>query len=106
MLKKLTRQELLEMLIQSEKHVEQLERELEEAKKQLADRRIQLEQAGSIAEAALKISGIFEAAQKAADLYLENIGVPVEEQPEDEPVEEPEDDPEDMSQQSETGREE
>lgn len=29
--------------------------------------------AGSIAEASLQLSGIFEAAQRAADLYLENI---------------------------------
>ena len=35
-----------------------------------------IENSGSIAEAALKLSGIFEAAQAAADQYLENIGVP------------------------------
>lgn len=76
LLKKLSRQDLLEMLIESEKHVEQLEKELEEAKDQLSDRRIMIENSGSIAEAALKLSGIFEAAQAAADQYLENIGVP------------------------------
>ena len=37
------------------------------------DRRIRMERSGSIAEAALQLSGIFEAAQSAADLYLENI---------------------------------
>ena len=37
------------------------------------DRKIKLREAGSIAEASLKLSGIYEAAQKAADLYLENI---------------------------------
>ncbi len=36
-------------------------------------RKIDLEEAGSIAEAALKINGIFEAAQKAADQYLYNL---------------------------------
>ena len=76
LLKKLSRQDLLEMLIESEKHVEQLEKELEEAKEKLSDRRIMIENSGSIAEAALKPSGIFEAAQAAADQYLENIGVP------------------------------
>ena len=76
LLKKLSRQDLLEMLIESEKHVEQLEKELEEAKEKLSDRRIMIENSGSIAEAALKLSGIFEAAQAAADQYLENIGVP------------------------------
>ena len=32
-----------------------------------------MEQAGSIAEAALKISGVFDQAQQAADDYLESI---------------------------------
>ena len=36
-------------------------------------RRIELQEAGSIAEAALRLNGIFETAQKAADLYLENV---------------------------------
>ncbi len=37
------------------------------------DRKIKLREAGSIAEASLRLSGIYEAAQKAADLYLENV---------------------------------
>ncbi len=46
-------------------------------------RRIELEKSGSIAEAALKINGVFEAAQRAADQYLGNIrekygGIPME----------------------------
>lgn len=32
-----------------------------------------LEEAGSIAEVSMELSGVFEAAQKAADIYLENI---------------------------------
>ncbi len=41
--------------------------------KHRADRRIRLREAGSIAEAALKLNGVFEAAQEAANQYLENI---------------------------------
>ena len=93
MLKKLSRQELLEMLIESERHVEQLEKELEATRKQLEDRKIQIENAGSIAEAALKLNGIFEAAQAAADQYLENLGVPTGAQPESEETPEPEPQP-------------
>lgn len=78
MLKKLSRQDLLEMLIESERYVKHLERELAKTRKQLADRRIMIENSGSIAEAALKLNGIFEAAQAAADQYLENLGVPAE----------------------------
>jgi hypothetical protein len=32
-----------------------------------------LENAGSIAEAALQLTGIFDKAQQAAELYLENV---------------------------------
>lgn len=38
-----------------------------------ADRKIELEEAGNIAEAALKLNKVFEAAQKAADQYLYNL---------------------------------
>ncbi|MGN8632953.1 DNA repair protein [Blautia sp. HCP3S3_G3] len=72
-LKKLSRAELLEMLIAEEKRIDQLEKELEEAREALKDRAIKIENAGSIAEAALKLSGIFEAAQAAVDQYVENI---------------------------------
>lgn len=72
-LKKLSRIELLEMLIEQSKRAEELQKQLDAANQQLNDRKIALEEAGSIAEASLKLSGIFEAAQKAADLYLENM---------------------------------
>lgn len=78
MLKKLSRQDLLEMLIAEEKRVEKLEKELEEARAQLQERQIRIQESGSIAEAALKLNGIFEAAQAAADQYLENIKQQVE----------------------------
>lgn len=78
MLKKLSRQDLLEMLIEEEKRVDQLEKELAETKAKLENRKIQIETSGSIAEAALKINGIFEAAQAAANQYLENLGVSAE----------------------------
>ena len=37
------------------------------------NKRIEVEEAGSIAKAALQLNGIFEAAQRAADQYLENV---------------------------------
>ena len=36
-------------------------------------RDVELQEAGSIAEAALTLNGVFDAAQKAADLYLEQV---------------------------------
>lgn len=44
-----------------------------EMSKRQSNRRIELEEAGSIAAAALKLNGVFEAAQKAADQYLYNL---------------------------------
>ncbi len=38
-----------------------------------ASRRIELDEAGSIAMAALKLNGVFDAAQRAADQYLYNL---------------------------------
>jgi hypothetical protein len=38
-------------------------------------RQIALEESGSIAEAALRLNGIFEAAQKAADQYIYNLQI-------------------------------
>ena len=71
--KKLKRSDLLELLIEQRKQIEQLQAELTEAHAQLHDRSIQIEKTGSIAEAALQLSGIFEAAQKACDQYMYNI---------------------------------
>lgn len=72
-LRKLTRAELLELLIEQTKKTVALEKELEECKAALESRDIKIENAGSIAEAALQISGIFETAENAAEQYLENI---------------------------------
>ncbi len=81
-LKKLTRAELLEMLLIQSREKQQLEKELEEAKKNLEAREILIAESGSIAEAALKLNGVFEAAQKAADQYLENVKRAAEGKPE------------------------
>ena len=72
-LKKLKRSELLEMLLARTEEVERLRAELDEAQKKLDDRAIVLENSGSMAEAALKLNGVFEAAEEAAKQYLENI---------------------------------
>lgn len=72
-LRKLSRSELLEMLLIQSKEVERLKNELEEANRKLEDRRIILKESGSIAEAALKLNDIFEVAQRVADQYLESI---------------------------------
>lgn len=71
-MRKLSRVQLLEMLLLQTEKAEQLEKELAEANEKLADRKLQMERVGSIAEAALELNGVFKAAQAAADQYLEN----------------------------------
>ncbi|MGN0963015.1 MAG: hypothetical protein ACI4PP_05500 [Clostridia bacterium] len=72
-LRKLGRGELLEMLLAQSKEAESLRSQLEEATAQMESRNIDLTKAGSIAEAALSLNGVFTAAQAAADQYLENV---------------------------------
>ena len=72
-LKRLSRKQLLELLLLQIERADELEARLAQAEEQLKSRQIAEMQAGSLAEAALKLSGVFEAAQEAADLYLENV---------------------------------
>lgn len=72
-LKKMSRTELLELLLEQSRQLEAAQQELEQTRQEQEIRRLELTDAGSIAEAALRINGVFEAAQAAADQYLENI---------------------------------
>lgn len=72
-LRKLSRADLLELLLAQLKENEQLQRQLEEAEEKLASRTIEIENAGSIAEASLRLNGVFQAAQDACAQYIENI---------------------------------
>ena len=72
-LKKLNRAELLTMLMSLTQRCDDLEEELEEAKKKLEDRSIEVSEAGTLAEAVLKINGVMEAVDRAGMQYLENL---------------------------------
>lgn len=72
-LRRLKRSELLEILYEQEKEIAELRKKLNRATRKLEDRRILIEESGSIAEVALRLNEVFEAAQAAADQYLENI---------------------------------
>ena len=72
-LKKLNRYQLLEIIIMQTEELEKVKAELEQTKEMLEKHNIELSRAGDIAQAALKISGVFEAAQSAADIYLESV---------------------------------
>ena len=71
--RKLNRAELLEILLAQAEEIDRLHEECRELQKKLDERKIMSDRAGSIAEASLKIHEVFEAAQAAADEYLENV---------------------------------
>ncbi len=72
-MKHMSRRELLELLVAQMAENETLKKDLAQAQAALEDRRIAVENAGSLAEAAVRLSGVFEAAQDAARRYLENL---------------------------------
>lgn len=72
-IKKMSRKDLLEILIIERKKIDELESEIRHVKEQLSTKEIMIKNAGSIAEASLKLNKVFEKAQEAADQYLENV---------------------------------
>jgi len=71
-LKRLSRADLLEMLIDQSKELQQVREKLQQAEAELEKREIAISNAGSIAEASLMLNGVFEAAQAACKEYVEN----------------------------------
>ena len=72
-LRKLKRDELLQIMIAQSKRIAVLKKRLDAAEKKLASRELALQETGNIAEASLKLNKIFEDAQAAADQYLYNV---------------------------------
>lgn len=72
-LRKLNRVELLELLVELSRENDRLKEELDAAKQELADRTLKLESAGTMAEAALALNGVFAAVDAACVQYLESV---------------------------------
>lgn len=72
-LRKLRRSELLELLLLQSKEMEHLREQLAKAEAELNDRKLKLAAIGNLADAVVQINGVMEAAQAAAEQYLENI---------------------------------
>ena len=70
-LRKLNRYQLLEMLIVQTDRADKLQAKLDIAEKQLEKQELQISSLGSIAEASLQLKGVFQAAQDAADMYID-----------------------------------
>lgn len=74
-LKKLSRAELLELLLNQTRKVESLNERLSKAEAEIENRRLKVESAGDLAHAVLEINAVMEAAQAAAKQYVENIEI-------------------------------
>lgn len=72
-LRRMSRAQILELMIEQSREIERLNIQLEQANQQLQSREIKLSRCGSIAEASLALMDIFDSAQRAADIYLENV---------------------------------
>ncbi len=72
-LRHLSRAELLDILYEQQKRYEESLAENQALRQQLEDRTLRVASAGSIAEAAIQVNGVFEAAQAAADQYLASV---------------------------------
>lgn len=72
-LKHLRRSELIDLIYEMKKREIELQTRLDEAEAKLQAREITMKKAGTIADAAVELSGVFQAAQEAADTYLKSI---------------------------------
>lgn len=72
-LRHLSRVELIDIIYELQKQVNEKDMQIKKLQDTIDDRMIRISNAGSIAEAAVSISGVFEAAQAAADQYLVSV---------------------------------
>jgi cell division septum initiation protein DivIVA len=71
--KRLSRAQLIEIIYQLQLQTDNLTEQNNELKKELADKRLRINEAGNIANASLAINNCFQSAQAAADQYLDEI---------------------------------
>ena len=73
--KRLSRAQLIEIIYQLQLKQDELTAENEKLSQALADKRLRVNKVGNIAEAALEIHNVMQAAQDAAAHYLEEIQI-------------------------------
>ena len=70
---KLRKKDLLEIMLKQGQEIDRLRDRVAELEEKLESKEIIIDNAGSLAEASLALTAIFEEAQKAADIYLSNV---------------------------------
>ena len=68
-----SRRELIEIIYELERREGRLERKLAKAREKLNERSVRMERAGSLAEVAAVIAGLFDAADETAAMYLSGV---------------------------------
>ena len=71
--KRLSRAQLIDIIYQLQLQIDKLNEEKQALENELEDKRLRLQSAGNIAEAALEINDCFRSAQNAAEQYLNEI---------------------------------
>ena len=71
--KRLSRAQLIDIIYKLQLELDKVNEEKQELESKLADKRLRLQSAGNIAEAALEINDCFRSAQNAAEQYLNEI---------------------------------
>lgn len=69
----LSKNEMMMVMHDQEQEIEKLKSQVDELQAKLDGYEIKVSESGSLAEAAAKVSGLFEAAQLTVDTYLENM---------------------------------
>ena len=77
--KRLSRAQLIDIIYELQLQIDQLNEEKQELAGELKDKRLRLQSAGNIADAALEINDCFRSAQNAAEQYLNEIKTILEE---------------------------
>lgn len=71
--KRLSRAQLIDIIYMLQLELDKVNEDKQELESKLADKRLRLQSAGNIAEAALEINDCFRSAQNAAEQYLNEI---------------------------------
>ena len=72
-LAKLKKKDLLEIMLRQGEEIDSLRAQVADLQEQLDNRQFEFSRIGNIAEASLVITNVFEEAQKAAVIYLQNV---------------------------------
>ena len=70
---KMKKKDILEIMLRQGEEIDTLRARVAELEAQLEKREFELSKVGSIAQASLQVTNIFDEAEKAARIYLENI---------------------------------